>query len=72
MKHYSKNDILDLQLKYKHDDTVLDLVAAVDAAQDNQSVVEILQKVRNRIDDIDTEVSRTMNIIDQHMKEVKK
>lgn len=40
MKHYSKNDILDLQLKYKHDDTVLDLVAAVDAAQDDATEAE--------------------------------
>lgn len=35
MKHYSKNDILDLQLKYKADYDVLDLIAAVDEWQDN-------------------------------------
>lgn len=35
MKHYSKNDILDLQLKYKADPDVLDIVAAVDGWQDD-------------------------------------
>lgn len=35
MKHYSKNDILSLQLKYKANDEVLDLIAAVDEHQDN-------------------------------------
>lgn len=40
MKHYSKNDILSLQLKYKSDDEVLDLISAVDEHQDNAEHAE--------------------------------
>jgi predicted nucleic acid-binding Zn-ribbon protein len=48
MKTYSKNDILDLQLKYKDNHEVLDLVDAVDGLQDEATSAE---DALNELDD---------------------
>ncbi len=50
MTTYSKNDILSLQLKYKADHDILDLISTVDDLQEDW---ESIDKMRDRLNDIE-------------------